>query len=96
MTGQVIICNNGTLIGNNIILFRSHAELHPTSQVAGPAQAAQRPRIHKVRLAAVPCISTVVSFGKGVVTEIGAVEASIAIAERDGAHITGQNHRQPP
>ena len=61
--------------------------------VAGPIQ---RPRIHKVHGTAVPCPSKGVSFGEGMVIVMGPVAASIAIAERDGASIISQNHRQPP
>ena len=73
----------------------AHTELDSTSWVAWPAQ---RPRIHKIHGAAIPDTSTQagVSFGDGMVIAMGAVAASIATAERDGASITCQNHRQPP
>ena len=81
------------LLGNNNIKYRPHPSLHLTSRVAGPAQC---PRIHKVHGASRPRHQgTGVSFGEGVVIAMGTVAASITIAERDGASITGLNHRQP-
>ena len=53
------------------------------------------PKYMGLCLAVVPCTSNGVSFGEGVVMATGAVAASIAIAERDGASITGPNYGQP-
>ena len=55
----------------------------------------QRPRIHKVHGAAVPCPSNGICFGEGIIIVMGPIAASMAIAERDGVCIASPNHRQP-
>ena len=97
MTGQVTICNKGTYT----IQVTRWASFNFTGRGTSPgpknsqSTSGSRPQHQHW--------CPTVSFGEGVVIAMGAVAiamgavgASIAIAERDGAHITGQSRKQPP